>query len=443
MVARLGIAALLTATSAGVAAPPSGQLDPRFGRNGLVVERLTNGHDLARGLIPLPDGRLLVAVESGGRPQAFFGPDAALLRLRPDGTRDRTFGNEGVLRVRVGRGNDHVSGVARLTDRRLVGGGAAENLNADQHGDDVAMYAFRSLPSGRLDPTFGRGGVASVRVSTYTGITALSGIAVSRDGGVVVGANRTAEPKRLVLARFDARGRADPGFGKGGVVLHQLQFPTALSQQPDGRLLVVGMTGFPLRDWFVLRLRRNGTRDRTFGGDGLVVTSFGKSPDSAQAVAVDSRGRIVVAGTTRIADSSCSTLCSQLRLVRYLPNGRVDSSFGDAGRVEPEIGLAHDALGMAFQRNGGILVAGSSYLGSSPDQQLAIWRFLPDGRLDGAFGVDGVLESNPTSGRIKLDFLTSVAVQTDGRIVAAGGAAKPETGFDSTVKYDVAVLRAR
>jgi hypothetical protein len=57
--------------------------------------------------------------------------------------------------------------------------------------------------------------------------------------------------------------------------------------------------------------------------------------------------------------------------------------------------------------------------------------------------VDGVLESNPTSGRIKLDFLTSVAVHTDGMIVAAGGAAKPETGFDSTIKYDVAVLRAR
>ena len=375
----------------------------------------------------------------------FLGPDAVLLRLRANGTRDKTFGVNGVLRVSIGRGDDAVAGVARLPDNRLVAGGAANNLNGDDYSDDVALYAFRAQPSGRVDPTFGRRGVATVRVPTWIFINPLSGIAASPDGSVVVGGvTSDVDTKwRLTLVRFDARGRLDRRFGNKGVALHRVQGPRALARQPDGRLLVVGMTDVPFRDWFVLRLRPDGTRDPTFGGrDGLVVTSFGRSPDSANAVAVDSRGRIVVAGAAGTEDTSCTTLCRQLRLVRYLPNGRLDPSFGTAGRAEPEIGLASDALSVAFQQ-GRILVAGSGFASGEADPHLAIWRFAGNGRLDGTFGERGVLTANPTGGRIKGDYLTHLAVQPDGRIVAAGGASKQSTGFDGQGLYDIAVLRAR
>ena len=134
----------------------------------------------------------------------------------------------------------------------------------------------------------------------------------------------------------------------------------------------------------------------------------------------------------------------QLRLVRYLPSGRVDSSFAAAGRTTAAIEPAYDTLGLALEREGGILVAGSSLVSKATrDQQLAVWRFDQSGRLDRSFGAGGVLEVNPTSGRINLDYLTHVTAQTDGRIVAAGGSAKPRTGFDSGLLNDVVVLRAR
>lgn len=445
---RVGVATLVVAASAAAAAPPAGRLDPQFGRGGVVVERLTDGHDVARGVIPLPDGSAVVAAESGGHLEAFLGPDAVLLRLRPNGARDRTFGVNGVLRVSIGRGDDFVSGVARLPDKRLVVGGAADNLNGDAYNDDVRLYAFRAQPSGRLDPTFGRRGVASVRVPTWIFISALSGIAAASDGSVVVGgvtSDKATTKRKLTLVRFDKRGRHDLRFGSKGVAIHRVDFPAALARQPDGRLLVVGMTDIPGRDWFVLRLRPDGTRDPTFGGrDGLVVTSFGPSPDAADALAVDARGRIVVAGAAGTADSGCTTLCRQLRLVRYLPNGRLDPSFGRGGRAEPAIGLAYDTLGITFQPDGRILVAGSSFVpGASNDPQLAVWRFDRNGRLDRTFGARGALTANPTRERINLDFLTRLAVRPDGKIVAAGGAAKPTTGFDGRIMYDVAVLRAR
>lgn len=204
------------------------------------------------------------------------------------------------------------------------------------------------------------------------------------------------------------------------------------------------MTNLPLRAWFVLRLRVDGTRDPTFGGgDGLVMTSFGRGPDAACAVAVDRRGRIVVAGTSQ-AGVECTARCRQLRLVRYLPGGRVDPSFGRSGKTTAPVDPAHDALGLALQPNGGIIVAGSALAaGQGQDPELALWRFDPSGRRDFSFGGSGLLAANPTSGRLNLDFLTNVIVQPDGAILASGGSSKPRTGFDSSSLSDVAVLRAR
>ena len=90
------------------------------------------------------------------------------------------------------------------------------------------------------------------------------------------------------------------------------------------------------------------------------------------------------------------------------------------------------------------MVAGSTLVaGQGQDPDLALWRFDPRGRRDISFGARGVLATNPTSGRLNLDFLTSAIVQPDGRILASGGSSKPRTGFDSGSLSDVAVLRAR
>jgi uncharacterized delta-60 repeat protein len=444
---RLGaaVAALAVAATASAAAPRTGRLDPGFGGDGLVLRRLTNGHDVGRGVLPLADGSVVVAAESGGHLEGFEGPDAVLLKLRRNGAPDARFGRGGVLRVSIGQGDDGVSGVARLQDGSLLVGGAAGNLNADQYGNDVAVFAFKARANGRLDPRFGRRGVVSLRVPTQNFIQPVAGIAADPDGAVVVAA--MTEGKRLTLVRFDSRGRVDRSFGKRGVAHHDVQYPYALTRQPDGRLVVVGMTERPdreWREWFVLRLRANGTRDPSFGGgDGLVVTPWSNSPDAAYAVAVDAYGRIVVAGYAGTSDGNCTTLCQPLRLVRYLPDGRIDRSFARAGRAEPRIGLAHDRLALALESGGGIVVAGSAHSPGANDPLLAVWRFDSSGRVDRSFGTGGMLAVNAASGSPNRDYLSAVAVARDGAVVATGGAAKPQTGFDKPITYDVAVLRAR
>ena len=102
--------------------------------------------------------RWIVAAESGGYLRAFAGPDAVLLRLLRNGARDGRFGTKGVLRVDVGRGVDHVSGLARLGDGRIAAGGAAHNLNGDAYGDDAALYAFRACRRARSTRASGETG---------------------------------------------------------------------------------------------------------------------------------------------------------------------------------------------------------------------------------------------------------------------------------------------
>lgn len=439
-----GLALAAVASAAG-AAPSPGRLDPTFGGDGLVVRRLTGGFDVGRGVVALADGSVVVAADSGGKQRPFHGPDAVLFKLQRNGTPDPGFGQRGVLRVSVGKGDDGVSGVARLADGSLIVAGAAGNLNADQYANDVAVFAFKARPNGRLDPRFGRAGIATLRVPTQVFVEPVAGVAAGLDGSVVVAA--TTYEKRLTLVRFDPRGRVDPGFGTRGVAAHNVRYPSAMTRMPDGRLVVVGMTDREdreWREWFVLRLRPNGSRDPSFGdGDGLVETRWSGSPESALAVAIDARGRTVVAGKEGTSDTNCTTLCNRLRLARYLPDGRLDRSFGRGGRVEPQIGLGYDRLALALDARRGIVVAGTSYASGIDDQQLSVWRFDGAGRLDRSYGANGMLAANPTSGRLDLDYLTAVALAPGGAVVAAGAAAKPTTGFDSRYLHDVAVLRAR
>ncbi len=147
---------LVAVASVARAAPSPGRLDPTFGGDGLVVRRLTDGFDVGRGVVALADGSVVVAADSGGKRQAFHGPDPVLLKLRRNGTLDPGFGRRGVLRASVGKGDDSVSGVTRLADGSLIVSGAAGNLNADQYANDVAVFAFKARPNGRLDPRFGR-----------------------------------------------------------------------------------------------------------------------------------------------------------------------------------------------------------------------------------------------------------------------------------------------
>jgi uncharacterized delta-60 repeat protein len=119
-----------------------------------------------------------------------------------------------------------------------------------------------------------------------------------------------------------------------------------------------------------------GDPDRSFRG-GKVTTSLGKEGGGATATALQRDGKIVViSGTGSITDSD-------VVLVRYNANGSVDGSFGSGGKRRTDLGGADEARDVAVQPDGKILVAGQS------DGDLVLVRYNPDGTLDTSFGTGG------------------------------------------------------
>jgi uncharacterized delta-60 repeat protein len=182
-------------------------------------------------------------------------------------------------------------------------------------------------------------------------------------------------------------------------------FATSVAVQPDGRIVAAGSTG---TGFALARYGSNGRLDDTFGGDGKVTTNFSPNADAANAVAVQADGKIVAVG---FAD-----YYAKFALARYLVNGSLDPTFGTDGRVTTEFagGGKDGANAVALEPDGTIVAAGFANFFHT----FGLARYHADGRLDRGFGGDGRVTTEFTSGQE--DGAFAVAVQADGRIVAAG-----------------------
>ncbi len=144
-----------------------------------------------------------------------------------------------------------------------------------------------------------------------------------------------------------------------------------------------------------------GDLDPNFGADGMVTTDVGPDVDSADAIAIQPDGKILAAGEIAYG--------AAFGLVRYNPNGTLDATFGDAGIVATDIAPS-GAYAIALQADGKIVVAGGG-------RRFALVRYTPDGTLDPTFDGDGVVTTNFNP---YYDLAYAVAIQADGKIVAAG-----------------------
>ena len=194
----------------------------------------------------------------------------------------------------------------------------------------------------------------------------------------------------------------------------------AVAIQPDGKVVAAGITGYT--DFAVLRYSESGFLDNSFGNGGKVITDFGIGHDEANAVAIQPDGKILVAGGAERAEDHFD-----FGLARYNANGSLDTSFGIGGKVMTPIGQNNDrAYAIAIRPDGKIIVAGLS-LNDQNLNEFALVRYNADGSLDTSFDVDGKVVT-PSDGPGDAS-IRSIAVQPDGKIVAAGYVLQKTAGF--------------
>ena len=285
---------------------PNGELDTSFGQGGWVDTNFGD-FEFPHAVAVQPDGGIVVAGEGDCQYAMCF----VLARYRPDGSLDTSFSRDGRATVDFGYGNDVAYAVATQRGGRVVVAGQGTR-NRYRTEDDFALARFRG--NGRLDRGFSGDGKRTVnfggrRFDVAYGL-AVRGRSILATGSTVVAPERA---PAVALVRLGLGGGLARSFGRRRVVPSPGGgIGRAVAVQPDGRILVAGRaysdSSQDASDWALLRYRRSGLLDRSFGGDGIVVTDFGTGEDSARALAVRD-GRILVAGS----------IYSSQGLARYLP----------------------------------------------------------------------------------------------------------------------------
>lgn len=277
---------------------------------------------------------------------------------------------------------------------------------------------------GALDPTFGEFGFTSVPFGAPQ---------IVQPDGKVVGAGTTGN--RATVARLTAKGSLDPAFGVGGIAIVPLAGDAdaaAVALQPDGRIVVAGITYTEFHDHsmvFIARLNRDGTVDESYGRSGVVVVSILPPtppvggvhyPDYIYhlGVGLAPDGRALVGGLAHSGTGKNRTF-----LMRFELDGTLDDSFGAAGRTFVQFGegvlINRVTSGPLVQADGKALMFGTYYLLSGGTGNLLdfVVRTEVDGRIDASFGADG---------EVLLPFVPSHALQqSDGRILVAGEQSGP------------------
>jgi uncharacterized delta-60 repeat protein len=403
----------LLVRAAALAAPAS--LDPTFGGDGKVTTNFTGSFDGAAAVAIQGDGKV-VAVGSAGSFDGRF----AIARYDTDGSLDPTFGGDGTVRTNFTRDFDAATAVAIQGDGKIVVAGETRRFTRVGIAGRFALARYET--DGSLDTTFG-GGDGKVTTDLTPGWDRGSGVAIQADGKIVVAgaADAACSCSRFALARYETDGSLDATFGGDGTVTTRFpRGPGSSAQdvtiQGDGKIVAVGGQLPEGSRFFLVRYETDGSRDTTFAGDGRVRTRVGRGEGTATSVVLQSDAKIVVAGYGGVPHEFGDPFRPRIAVARYLVDGSLDPLF--SGNGVATTGSRGQLLGedVAIQTDGKIVVAGRTF---RVDGRFTLARFRRQGRLDDSFGRSGVVKTNFTPGE---DAAWGVALQADGRIVAAGQA---------------------
>lgn len=401
-----------------------GALDPSFDAGGVVSTGL-GGDAYATALALQPDGKIVV---SGSVPGP-GGSDFALVRYCANGVLDSSFGAGGVVVTDFG-GYDYPAAVALQADGKIVVAGTSSGA-ADQ-----LLVLARYNSDGSADQTLDGDGRVTTDVGEFDRAVDL---AIQGDGRLVVAGYTFSQETRtdFVLVRYHVDGALDNSFDGGGKLVTDFfsdwDYPGSLAIQPDGKLVVAGRAANPgsnSTDFVLVRYNASGDPDNSFGAEGKVFTDF-LGADGANFVALQSDGKLVVAGATGYPDA----YTSDFALLRYNSDGSPDNSFSGDGKEAGYYPVAVSAnFALAVQSDGKVVVAGRTNPDQSRRADFGLARYGVDGTPDPGFGTGGTVVTDFFG---NLDQLTAMAIQADGKIIAAGYAI-----YDLvTGRHDLALAR--
>jgi uncharacterized delta-60 repeat protein len=405
-------AAVLLSTIQAIGAP--GDLDPTYGTDGITDPVITGG---ARGLAVQSDGKVVVV-----------GYPATIARYTHEGELDTSFSDDGWHSIASTPERSYgFSSIGIQPDGKIVVGGVVNDS-----GGNFAVFRFDT--NGELDTTFSNDGIVTTNASlvTHPGGSEVNAILIQPDGKIIA-AGMSGSLGNMAVVRYLPNGNLDTSFAMNGIwidgyqssISSPNQFQTA-ALQPDGKIILAGTvntsTFTGASDIGVCRLLNNGAFDTSFSGDGWVIWNViaGNGFEAPKSLAIQQNGRIVVAGVA--GDPSRNVM--DYAVMRLTDDGSFDSTFSEDGKVVVPV----DSIqGGAYTGNKGgpsclirpdgkILLGGWYRREGGGGTIYGLARLTSEGLLDSSFSGDGYAPAAPSS---PLDSIYDIAVQPDGKVVAA------------------------
>lgn len=358
---------------------------------------------------------------------------------------DRTFGAAGTVVPTVVLNLPDTSVPATIgiqSDGRILVGSTVHFAAGDT---DFAV--FRLNTDGSIDTTFGTGGLT--RISFDLGgakVDTLSALAVTSDDRIVLAgtAERGSGNTDFAVARLTAAGQPDPAFNGTGMqtVAFDLggtkaDVASSVAVDSQGRILVAGAAIQPTAgdwDFAVARLTPGGKLDDTFNGNGRATVAFdlagGTLEDKANGVAAGPNDTVILVGNVNAGGADVDA-----GVARFTSAGGLDKTFdGDGSRVYglDIIGTtkANTAVGVVARDDGSIVFAGTVARTAAGDTDFYVGRLLASSTPDSTFGGSGFVPAGFSLGGVKQDSAAAVAVDFLGRVVVAGAVEISGSDFD-------------
>lgn len=319
-------------------------------------------------------------------------------------------------------------------------------------GNDFVVLRYNA--DGTLDQEFAPAGLGTVVDFNNSSNDQAYAVGIQSDGKIVLAGSSDGN---FALARFTSTGVLDTTFGIGGKVITdnegRMDHGRALVIQPDGKIVLAGYSTDSIEqdEFVVLRYFPNGVLDSAFGTIGITTTPIDNlTNDQAHAVALQPNGSIILAGQS----------ANNFALTRYTSTGLLDTTFSGDGILTTTIPNGIDSLinSIALQDDGKIVVGGHTYMfdSSTVNCQLsagvncqyydyALARYSSSGTLDNTFNSSGLVTTN-VNVRGNHDFARSIAIQANGKIVAAGTSEISAHDFPGGVEtyteaFDISLVR--
>ncbi len=343
-----------------------------------------------------------------------------LVRYLTDGTLDPSFGIGGIVSGQPFT----LTSVALQANGNIVACGFAPGLNGQS---DFVVARF--LSDGAPDLSFNATGRTMVSIAGNTEDIATC-VALTPQGAILAGghAKEPGEHERFALLQCLPNGQPDPTFGTGGKLRTDVgasrDLAHALAVQTDGKIVLAGQAGNGSHwDFAAVRYTQHGALDANFGTNGRVFVGFpGNVDDYCHGVRIDVKNRIVLGGKTGTNGGNFN-----MAVVRLLTAGALDPAFGTGGRTVLNTPSLDDHAGAVLLHPNGTI-----FLGGNADKRLVVAAFDTLGVPDAAFGASGVASADFG---VPVNVLgQALALNPSGNITAAGA-------VNTTGNWDFALAR--